>query len=400
MKKIIISFASIAILVLLCSCEVRSKTTSDIQFATIQEIHQNTPKQKEFDGNKIYFNGAVLTPNTDKVYSLKYKRSDVYFERFDEIGKIFFEDYDPAKVELQEYNMGKNFYSKTYNDNGEDLNVSEAIGTFGHSNDTINKYTITTQVIDGQEREITNSQQPAWVQHYKIYLGEQPSDEENLMLDNTSLSPKKALEQVENFFDKHISKIEDDFSFEVRSLFVRRFDDGKYLYDFVIERRYKGVSICSKSFLNENIYFEMNGNVTRVGTFFNCKVQGSSGCNSWNILNTGDGNFVCEVEDMKELPNNFVTFDSALQILDNSSTAISKINIDYAEFCYDFSYAENVQENYLIDNFNSNPVWAFYSLLTENDVENIKNYGELARIYLVDAVTGELYVYHDNIILG
>lgn len=233
----------------------------------------------------------------------------------------------------------------------------------------------------------------AWVERVRYYRGETASDTEYLMYDGTKLSLSSAKIQVEDYLKNTVKQFEPDYNFAVHSAYIYKMDDGEY----VINRIFEGIPLDSKMY--GPLGLSMLGGVTRLDNKILIEIRSATRFKTW--FHSSEAK-IYKIKEKTKLPDKFITFESALELLSKEITAKDNINLDSAEFCYVCSYEGNDEIKEMsaqIDEYHANPIWTFTSPLSKGDLaDDLNKYHEPQRVYVVDAVTGEVYIYYDCIV--
>jgi len=247
--------------------------------------------------------------------------------------------------------------------------------------------------------------------HYRVTLDEALDNTSYTMLDGNEWSVKEAADFAQNISDEYFAPLENDlFTYSITDFKVKNLD-GKYGYVIEFQRIDKnGNQFDNKYYYGNDMAFYENGDnwidegipflySSQIQITFNNKEQ----INSFVKCNTP---YAGEITDSGD---KILTLSSAINVIssqmaDKSSYSFETAELEYyyiANDCPDYtSPKENSQPNFNQENMLNNadiqirPYWAFTMAGCYPDITGYESTVVNQNcLFLVDALTGELYIY-------
>lgn len=223
----------------------------------------------------------------------------------------------------------------------------------------------------------------------KIYHPDRKDDlSDEYQLKNGKCSVADAVEYINDWFETNYKPLAPSYDYQVNTVIVREHDDN-YLYQFLIEALYNGVSIDSYTIEPEYIDGEFTNKMAYLS--YGISIQMLS-VNSIDSFTTGSGMFIPKVE---EKINECISLESALNFCENTFTEFRDVTISDIDVMYTLNpvYETDAEGNYFVNGYNSRPVWEFIiDVLPEDFLANgeANTYGDMRKYIYIDMVTGEL----------
>lgn len=223
----------------------------------------------------------------------------------------------------------------------------------------------------------------------KIYHPDRKDDlSDEYQLKDGKCSVADAVEYINDWFETNYKPLAPSYDYQVNTVIVREHDDN-YLYQFLIEALYNGVSIDSYTIEPEYIDGEFTNKMAYLS--YGISIQMLS-VNSIDSFTTGSGMFIPKVE---EKINECISLESALNFCENTFTDFRDVTISDIDVMYTLNpvYETDVEGNYFVNGYNSRPVWEFVIDLPPEEFlakGEVNTYGDTRKYIYIDMVTGEL----------
>lgn len=371
-----------------------AEKSSELEYASLAQIRQ-TAAQQNSDNNSNVLVKKVLVPDADAMPAYTVRRCFDNYDKIEQLVPIVYnEPFDKSKLmnvvhELDNSSQqckGGVFYEYQ---KGKMMGIA-----------TANCGGLTLSTFDRNEADIYTLPE---VRRYRLYMGEAANNDEYTMHDGKTLKVGEAIKKIEQNYNEHYAKMYDNtIRFKVKELVVRKFADGThaYVYDMQQYDKYgcpmltcvKGIPDCdefdsgSKPWLLEN---DCHGYVTRSSVDINdfilaARISDKVTDKGEKLLTFGSA--------LNKLGSTLATsalYDMDIASLENVAVCPAQSGIlpkdDRGELC-------QLDERQCIHSgsctFEVRPFWVFRDFEKSGDMHREK-FG----LMLVDAITGDVYVY-------
>lgn len=355
-----------------------SQTDFDFQFINTADLNDNAVIALSKQYNQFSISDKICFSQPNEINIMEFKHINNFINKAENIMSFFYTNPILASQEITSdsntfafFNENEKLYGRVENDGFIAMLKPDAFDiSFSYSEPNI-----------------------------KIY---HPNRNENLsdeyQLKNGKCSIENAIEYIDNWFENNYSQFSPEFEYKVNTVIVRE-HEGNYLYQFLIEAIYEGVSLDSYTREAEINNGELTGKMSYIDYGIQIQMVNIYEIDSFTNL------MGIVTPSIKENVSKCISLESALSYCENTfsdfkDVIISDIDIMYTlEPVYEFS-DEGVP--YIVS-YNSRPVW---EMIIDVPPENFlaagetNTYGDVRKYIYIDMITGELKYNFDTVKQG